>query len=353
MISRLSERCLWNDDYSRSALLSISVACALLFVMAGVQNLVAQAPFSLDVQPATASLNLGELDSIADAASDGRGHILLLDPPRALLIVTDTTLRVIASWPWRVDGVTRFWDPVEIGRVEKGTVAVLDRATHRITVLTISADGTSFKVERTLTIPLRNLEGMCPLSGGDFLVYGFDSGQRLHVVSGRTGAVIRSFGPADSTLHQKAQEITTQGRMACDQKRDEVMVSTWFLDRVEAFRMSSGRVAWSARLVPFRAIRLEDLGDRVSMTSGHNGYSRLSVAFYTGDFRVFQTTIASRRDSVRADTVVSYFFSRQNNAWARPEVHLPVVIPVDSELVLAVTTTPRRTAELYRIRSIP
>jgi len=352
MISRLSERCLRKVECSRCVRRSISGMSAFVLAVFGVQNLAAQPAFSLEVKPATSSLSLGELDSIADAATDGRGHILLLDPPRALLIVTDTTLREIASWPWRADGVTRFWDPVEIGRVGKGTIAVLDRATHRITVLTISADGTNFKVQRTLTVPLRNVEGMCPLPGGDFLVYGFDSGQRLHVVNGRTGAVTRSFGPSDPALHEKAQEITTQGRIACDQARDEVMVSTWFLDRVEAFHISTGQEAWTGRLVPFRPIRLEDLGDRVSMTSGHSGYSRLSVAFYTGDFRVFQTIIASRRDSVSADTVVTYFFSRQKNAWTAPQLQLPAVLPVDSELVLAVTLTPRRTVELRQFRSV-
>lgn len=352
MISRLSDRWLWKVECSPRVHRSLSGVSALVLAVFGAQNLVAQPEFSLEVKPAASSLSLGELDSIADATSDGRGHILLLDPPRALITVTDTTLREIASWPWRVDGVTRFWDPVEIGRVGKGTIAVLDRATHRITILTISADGTNFKVERTLTVALRNVEGMCPVSGGDFLVYGFDSGQRLHVVNGRTGAVTRSFGPADPALHEKAQEITTQGRIACDQARDEVMVSTWFLDRVEAFHISTGQEAWTDRLVPFRAIRLEDLGDRVSMTSGHTGYSRLSVAFYRGDFRVFQTIFASRRDSVKADTVVTYFFSRQKNAWAAPQLRWPVVIPVDSELALAVTSTPRRTVELYRFRGV-
>lgn len=297
----------------------------------------------------TSTARLGDLDSIADASSDGRGHIVILDRRRGRLIIVDHSLIVTGISPWKNGGTTRLWEPVALAALGDGRVAAIDRATHRITEFVVNARGTALSVARTYSLPLRAVEGMCAMSADRLVVYGYEKGKRLHLIEARTGKVLRSFASANAQRSVKAQEVTSQGRIACDQARDEVTLSTRWLEEVESFRVSDGARTWSSSLRPFRPILLTDKGKSVSIMSGPSGYSDVATVILGGDIRMFQSTIAGRRDGVQADTVITYLFSRSLNKWLQPQLELPIVVPVNPQLVLSQSRGARVEVRLDRL----
>lgn len=302
-----------------------------------------------------ASAGLAQLthgDSIQDAASDGLGHILLLDVPRSLILVADTALNVTATVSWREQGVTHLWDPVAFGVGNRGRVAVLDRRMRRITELSVSRDGRSLSWGPVTQIVLPSAEWFCPLRSGDYLVYGFRDGLGLHVVDGRTGAVLRSFAPADSKLHSMAQSVVTQGRIACNVSADEVVVSTSFLANIAAYRISSGQRLWSGRLDPFRPIVLVDREKSVTIGSGPAGYSRVTAVFYSGVHIVIQTTVTTKLGKRKSepDTVVTYVYSRDGTEAVGPTLATPNLISLGPIGTLVVSNGPDATVQLTQIQ---
>lgn len=299
----------------------------------------------------TSSSGLADVDSIHDAVTDGRGHIVLLDRGRARLLVADSGLTFVTTVPWHANGVTRLWEPSALARLGPGRIAVLDQQVHRITELVVTDDGRGVTWGRTIPLRLASVSWFCALQDGDFLVYGYRDGKRLHVVDGRTGAVRRSFAPADSTLPARAQDLTTQGRISCDESSDEVVLSTWFLPGIEAYEISTGRHLWADRLTPFRPIVFRSEDSVVRIGSGPAGYSRVIAVFHADDRRIIQARLVSKLGAAAADrdTTITYAFARRHERWDPPRLSLPVLIAVDRQHVLSVSATPNANVVLHEI----
>ncbi len=295
----------------------------------------------------TTSDRLTQLGEVVDAVADAQGRVFILDRTRPGIVVTDGDLEPLGYFGRRGSGPGEFQEPVSIGILADGGVAVLDRALGRVTVLAVRDDGRSLLPERTVSLRIPS-ESMCLLRDNKLLIYGFSAGARLHVLA-LDGQLLRSFGPADSRLSPMAQGLLAQGTIACDDLRDEVVVSSRFLPVVEAFRISTGERIWVDTLRPFRALKVTDQGARVSISSGRAGFSFVSRVFSIGDYRVFQTVYASRRDTVDVDTVVTYVYSRRRGGWARPEFHAPILFLLGEEKALSAKEDDRIEIALNRL----
>ena len=286
----------------------------------------------LDLTADIVSDQLQLADTIVAVAANPQGSVFILERSGGRVTVADRTLRPLGSAGRVGTQVGEFRRPVSLGMLPNGRVAVLDRTLQRVTVLAEGDGGRSVNAERM--IPLKvSAESMCTLDDGRMVIYGLSDGMRLHLFD-VNGERLRSFAPADSQLSPMAQEVVTIGKIACDLAHDEVLVTTSVWPIVEAFRISTGEQFWTGELRPYRALRLIDLGESVTLESGRAGYSRVSRAFILDDYRVFQTTYDARRDNARADTVVTYVYSRREGAWMSPQLGLPLLFPVGQGQVL-------------------
>jgi len=225
---------------------------------------------------------------------------------------------------------------VELGVLPTGRLAVLDSRRRRVTIFQVARDGRSLSVERIVALTIA-AESMCVLADGKVLIYGLANGQRLHVVD-TSGSRLRSFAPADSQRSRIAQDMLTQGRIACDPAKDEVVVTSVMTPLVEAFRISGGQPLWADTLRPFRPLRLTDQRGTVSVASPPSGYSRVSGASIVGDYLAFQTTFDARMDGASVDTVVTYLYSRSKGGWMSPTLALPLFFPISGGEVLSEAT---------------
>lgn len=295
----------------------------------------------------TQSDRLSDLGGVVDAVRDPQGRLFILDRTGPGIVVTDDNLQPLGYFGQRGSGPGEFREPVAIGIHSDGHVAVLDRALARVTILAVSDGGRSLLPQHTVFLGIPS-ESMCILRDNTLLIYGFSAGARLHIF-GLDARLLRSFGPADSTFSPMALDLLTQGRIACDELLDEVLVSSKFLPVVEAFRISTGERIWVGSLRPFRALTVTDQGGRVSISSDRAGFSTVSSLFSIGDYRVFQTVYASRLDTVDVDTVVSYVYSRRRQDWIAPEFHAPLLFPLGGEKALSVTEGDRVEIELNHL----
>ncbi|HXF95253.1 MAG TPA: hypothetical protein VNI61_04040 [Gemmatimonadales bacterium] len=186
------------------------------------------------------------------------------------------------------------------------------------------------------------------MADSNLLVYGLRLGSRLHVVD-LDGRRLRSFASADATLSPMAQDLLAQGRIWCNPQRDEVLVSSKFLQLVEAFQISTGQRVWVDTLRPFRTIALSDRGTRVTISSGRAGFSLVSSLFSIGDYRLFQTTYESRLDNPAVDTIVTYVYSRRTGTWFPPQFDVPLLLPLRGAKVLSVEESDRLEIKLHRL----
>ncbi len=276
-------------------------------------------------------------DSIQDAVADEAGHLLLLDVPRAQFVIADTNLRVTGTAPWRDGGVTHLWDPVALAVDDAGRLAVLDRRMHRISFVSVAKAGTTVAWGKVVNVDLPTAEWFCPLRDGDFLVYGFRHGMRLNLVNGRTGSILRSFAPADSSLHEMAQETETQGHIACDVHGDEVVVATPFLAGFQAYEIKSGKSVGSGVLAPFRPVVVIDRGNSVSVGFGAGGYTRVTAVFFLGWRLVFQATVKKYgKRASEPDTVLTYIYSPRKMVDLETDLSTPSLIPLGRNRALAI-----------------
>ena len=315
----------------RSIVVVVLLTCYCTSVATG---LYAQQVIRLERITETTSDRLRELGVVVEAAADPQGRIFILDRTGPRIVIADGRLRLLGYFGRRGSGPGEFREPVSIGILADGRVAVLDRALRRVTLLAVRDGGRSLQVQHTVSLRIAS-ESMCLLTDNKLLVYGFSAGKRLHVVD-LDARRLRSFAPADSKLSPMAQELMAQGRIACDELHDEVLVSSRFVAVVEAFRISTGERSWVDTLRPFRAIVVSDRGAKVSISSGRAGFSLISSLFRFNDYRVFQTVYGSRLDNPEVDTVVSYVYSTRARIWMPPEFHAPVLFPLKGARALAV-----------------
>lgn len=292
------------------------------------------------IEPITKTLSreLYRLGLVADVGTDGKGLIYIVDPTAPGIIVTNLELQPIGFFGRKGSGPREFREPVSIGALSDSQVAVLDRALGRLSFFLTTDDGAPLLLGDIIPVPVAP-EAMCVLRDGHILIYGFSGGMRLHVFDSK-GRPLRSFAPADSLFSPMALDLVTRGRIACDQKHDEIVVSSRFLPTVEAFSISTGSPVWTDTLAPFRPVKVEDRGQSVSISSGRFGFSLISSQFNAGDYRLFQSTYESRRDKVDADTVVTYIFSRSEGRWLTPQYDLPLLYLVNDGMVLSVEDSP-------------
>lgn len=282
----------------------------------------------------TTSTHLDDLAVVADAARDAAGRVYIVDPTGPRIIVTDAQLRRLGSFGRRGAGPGEFRDPVSVGVLSTGRVAVLDRALGRITVLEVTEGGRTLVPRQTLNLNVRS-EHMCVLPGDEYLVYGFDSGARLHVF-GHDGRRRRSFARPDAALSPMALGLMTRGKIACDVANDEVLVASRFSPAVELFRISTGERTWTGRLAPFRETLMRDQGSAVTIASGRHGSSLVFGLLSTRDYLLFQTVYDSRTDGATADTVMTYVYSRQGRRWLPRVVQAPLVFGLGPGAALSV-----------------
>jgi hypothetical protein len=310
------------------------LVCMVVWTEVGTPAPAAAQQIRLEPIARTTSSQLHDVGIVADAAMDSNGRVYILDPSVPRVVITDAHLRSLGHFGRRGSGPGEFRDPVSLGVVAGGEVAVLDRALGRITLFEIERSGASARPVRTIPLDFGS-EWMCALPGGNFLIYGLHGGQRLHVV-GADGRVLRSFAPAEPGLSPMALSLLTRGRMACDPRRDEVLVSSRFLPSVETYRISTGVSTWNGRLEPFRATTVSDAGAQVTIASGPSGVSLVSNVVGVGDYFVFQAHYDSRTDGVAADTTTTYVYSRSRGEWLPHGFRTPLMFGLRDGRVLSV-----------------
>lgn len=280
------------------------------------------------------STQLHNLATVADAAMDRQKRVYILDPTAPGIVITDSTLRRIGFYGRRGSGPGEFREPVSIGILANGRVAVLDRALGRITLFDVTEGGASLQPRRTINLNIMS-EAMCVLPGDQLLIYGFNAGRRLHLF-GVDGRRSRSFAPPGATLSPMALGLLTRGKMVCDAEHDQVVVSSRLLPAIEAFRVSTGARTWVGTLTPFRAIRVYDQGSRVTISSGPSGVSLVTGLVSTGEYMVFQTIYDSRTDGAKADTIMTYVYSRRTGQWLPRGDRAPLLFGLGRDAALSV-----------------
>lgn len=274
-----------------------------------------------------------EPGSLLDAAEDQNGRVLILDA-RARVTVADSRLRVLTVVARQPGGPMLFRDPVSVGILADGRVAVLDRARQVIRMLRLNQGGTALIEADTVAISTP-AEGMCVASANTFLIYGALAGSRLHVFDMR-GRLLRSFAPADSIWSAPAQDQLAMGRIGCDVTNDEVTVTSAFLPIVEAFRISTGERTWVDTLRPFRASTVTDRARGVSVRTGPGGHSLVQTVLTLPGCRLLQAVYVGRQDGGRTDTVVSYLYRNAARGWEPAQLGIPLLFPLRGSSVLSV-----------------
>lgn len=344
----------WHSPRIRSRVRSITsfwactvIGTALLAPPSDAQQI------RLEATARTTSSQLHELGIVADAAADAAGRVFILDPSLPRIVIADRHLRTLGHFGRRGSGPGEFRDPVAVKALASGEVAVLDRALGRITLFGVDPGGTTARPLRTISLEFIS-ESMCALPDGGFLVYGSHAGQRLHVIR-PDGRLVRSFAPAEPGLSPMARSLLTRGRMACDLRRDEVLVSSRFLPTVETYRISTGERTWTGRLEPFRETIVSDGGGQASIASGPNGISLVSNVVTAGDYFVFQASFESRTDGATVDTTTTYVYSRSLREWLPHSVRAPLMFGLDDGRVLSVDGRDRldMTIFLNRVTALP
>jgi hypothetical protein len=290
---------------------------------------------------------LNRLGDVVAAVRDPHGRLFILDNKERRVVLTDEGFRhfVYAGRPGAGPG--EFREPVSIGVLSDGRIAVLDRALRRVTIFRVRDVAPLLVPERTIPFRVRT-EAMCILRNDQLLILGLADGARLHVYD-LEGRHLRSFAPADSSLSPMAAGILSKGRIACDRGSDEAVVSSSVLPVVEAFRVTTGARTWADTLRPFRQIILRDEGDRVSQSSGRTGHSLVSNVFVTDGYRVFQALYAARLDGAAIDTSVSYVYSRSERSWLATTFLVPLLFPLEDGIVVAVRQDPEFQVQVSRL----
>jgi hypothetical protein len=285
---------------------------------------------------------------IADAAIDPAGHIYLLDDSRPHIAVVDVHLRPIASYDGDTPGVGRLREPIAIGVLADGEVAVLDRAQRTITLFRLSGRGPSLLPVRVFPTD-GAAEGMCIVGGSRILLYGLRGTLRLRLVDAQ-GHLIASMAPADSALVPRAQDLLAQGKMGCNAAHDEVLLTSKFLPAVEVYRLTTGKRLWGDTLEPFRPLDLQvQSSGGVSITSGHAGFSLIASVLDLSSCWLLQTRFDSRLDSATVDTVVSYTMSASHDREGTSRQDLPLLIGLSTTRVIAIGGPDPSTVHLDRI----
>lgn len=285
---------------------------------------------------------------LVGATETKAGTLLLLDRGTPAILIADSRLKPLGRAGRRGSGPGELREPVSIGILEGGQVAVLDRALRRINLYDMGRDGASLTASGSVPIAA-SAEAMCILPGSKLLIYGYREGYRLHVFD-LNGKLLRSFGPVETILSPIARDLLTKGLLACDNRSDEVVLSSKFLPVVEAYRVSTGERIWVDTLRPFRPLNVNDQGGRVSIASGRTGYSASSSVLVLGNYRIFQTFFDSRRDSVEVDSVTTYIYDRPARRWLTPQHDLPTLLPFRDRKVVSVADDDEATIKLFDIR---
>lgn len=274
-----------------------------------------------------------EIEVVSDAARDSAGRLYVIDGLTPRIVAFNSRLEPTAATGRRGGGPGEFREPIALAVVRPGRVAVLDRALRRLSFFDLH-EGSS-RMERAGSIALRMpTEGLCVLGEGQYLIYGFVEGRRLHVIDsvGRAG---RSFAPVYAGLSSMAAELASAGRMSCDIAADEVVLTSRFLPIVEAFRLSTGERLWTDTLRPFRPLELTDEGGRVTIASGPSGYSVVRSVFHAQGLLIIQAFYDARTDGARVDTVVTYSREIEGGRWLPYDLRLPLLVRLDDSLVVS------------------
>lgn len=322
--------------------------CAVIltgWILLSGQPVSGQGRIRLEATAHTTSDKLASLGDVIGAVIGTGQTVFLLDanPPR--IVATDLRLRELASFGRQGSGPGEFRNPVSLAMVSGGRIAVLDRALRRITIVAATNGGKTIVLHRTMPL-LVPAEAMCALPDDKFLVYGFAGGNRLHVLDS-AGKVLRSFAPPRGSGSPMASTLLAAGLIACDNRRDEVVVSSKFLSTVEAFRISTGQLVWLDSLRFFRPLELEDHGTTVSISSsGLAGYSSIASLFQIGNYRVFQTVYEARQDHPTVDTVVTLVYDIHRAAWMPYQVNVPLSFRLTDTNVVSVDSGPQLELEI-------
>jgi hypothetical protein len=315
----------------------LSIFAVILSLLAEASRVSAQQSVVRFEPTASASFRqLANLGAVTDAVSDGEGRIVILDGPNDRVVVTDEHLGVLATYGTRGAGVGQFIEPIALARLGPGRVAILDRGLRHVTVLLLKQRGKVLTQERTVPLEVR-ASAICGLGSDHLLIYGMKGGFRLHVID-LGGHVLRSFAPGDKRFSKMAQTILAQGKVSCESGHDVALLSSEYLSRVEAFRITSGRLGWVDTLSPFRATRMIDRDTSVTVSSGNSGFSLISSMLDGAKYRVFQTVFDARRDNATVDTVTTYTYSATEKKWLAYTYDVPRIVPLTDTHVIAVRT---------------
>lgn len=268
------------------------------------------------------------------------GRIVVLDPVTPGVLVTDSTLSGGYFYGTKGDGPGEFREPVSVGALSDGRIAVLDRGLGRITLFTSAGDGRHLEpaVSLRLGVPA---EAMCVLPGDTLLIYGYHEGSRLHLFD-VNGEHLRSLAPADTTLSPMALSLVTQGSVACDPGEGVAVLTSRFLPKVEAVDFRSGHVEWSDSLAPFHAVGVLDRGSSVTISSGPAGTSIITSQFPFGDYWIFQAAIEKPPHERAVDTLTTYIYQRRTGTWLPARHDAPLMFPVRGQQVLTWQVSARK-----------
>jgi hypothetical protein len=286
---------------------------------------------------AQASLDsLREPSAIVDAAEDANGNVFILDAS-SIVTMVDRHLRLLGTFGRLPSGAMAFRNPVSIGTLGDGRVAVLDEARQTISVMRPELGGRRLALVDTVAVrPFAR--GMCVLRDNTFLVYGASGGMRLHVYS-TSGRLLRSFAPADPTQSAGVQDQFAMGRLGCSQARDEVLLTSAFLPTVEAYRVSSGQRIWVDSLRPYRAATVTIRSRGMSIRTPPAGHSVAVSAVILDGCRLLQAKYLGRQDGGSEDTVVSYLFRDTGRTGASVQLDVPTLVPLRNNKVLSLPAT--------------
>ncbi len=312
---------------ARYALLAFLVAAALP------AHLLGQGAVHLTFRAQASLESLRELGTIVDAAEDASGSVFILDS-RSRVTAVDRHLRLLGTFGMLPNGSMAFRDPVSIGVLRDGRVAVLDEARQSITVMRPELGGKRLIPTDTIGVGFFG-RGMCVLSANTFLIYGASRGMRMHILS-RSGRLLRSFAPADSTQDARAQDAFAMGRIGCDEKRDEVILTSAWLPKVEAYRISTGRRIWTDTLRPYRPAEITLLSNGMTFHTDPAGHSVIVTALVLDRCRLLQARYLGRQDRATVDTVVSFLFRGPSPTVASVQLDAPLLVALGRDQVLSV-----------------
>lgn len=232
------------------------------------------------------------LGGIRGALVDSDGRIYVLDHRLNRVVLFSPKGVFLSSLGRPGRGPGEFAQPVSLMWVGRDSLAVLDVAQRRITVLFRDRD--KIELSHTVQLEVPAVASGCAINGRLF-VLAPANGFMIHEAS-LSGSVLQSFGEPVKHSHPVAQSILNRATIACDSRSGMLLVG-WRLEPLVAAFTSDGEELWRARLPSFTPHKVEVTDRGVALRPGSRDGSHVtSFLWVSGEGRV-KVQVALQDDS--------------------------------------------------------